>query len=189
MKYRYRAIKEMLLMIKKPNRAVCQQILSQEYPRLKTAPGASHNHQVWRGGYLNHVQECMNIAIVLYKLLKDIRPLPFSLSDALLVLFLHDIEKPWRYAANNKEKKFLRTKEARRTFQNQKLAEYGFKLTKEQQNAMRYVEGELDDYSPKKRVMKPLAAFCHLADITSARIWFDHPLPKNDPWRGAKRGS
>jgi len=179
----------MVIMIKKPGRTACQKVLSQEYSRFKTAPGASHNHHVWKGGYLDHVQESMNIGIVLYHLFKDIRPLPFSLSDALLILFLHDIEKPWRYAKNNKEKKLLRTKEQRRIFQNQKLAEYGFKLTKEQQNAMRYVEGELEDYSPLKRVMNPLAAFCHLADITSARIWFDHPLTKNDPWRGSKRGT
>lgn len=189
MKQKYLTIKKMIAMIQKPNRAACERVLSKEYERFKTAPGASHNHQVWKGGYLNHVQECMNVGIVLYKLFKSIRPLPFTLSDALLVLFLHDIEKPWRYEKNNEEKKSLRTKEQRREFQNQKLREYGFKLTKERQNAMRYVEGELNDYSPKKRVMNPLAAFCHLADITSARIWFDHPLTKNDPWGGSKRGT
>jgi hypothetical protein len=40
----------------------------------------------------------MNIAIELYKNLGSHRPLPFSLSDVLLILYLHDLEKPWKYA-------------------------------------------------------------------------------------------
>ena len=35
--------------------------------------------------------------------------------------------------------------------------------------------------------MGPLAAFCHLADVTSSRLWFDHPLAQDDPWPGAGR--
>ena len=35
----------------------------------------------------------MNIAVVLYERLNSIRPLPFSLSDLLLVVYLHDVEK------------------------------------------------------------------------------------------------
>lgn len=187
MKQRYLSFEEMLELIKPAHQVLCRRLLSENLTLLQKAPGASHNHQVWKGGYLDHIQECMNIGIVLYNTFQYIRPLPFLLSDVLLILFLHDIEKPWRYAKSNKEKKFLRTKEQRRKFQNQKLKEYGFRLTKEQQNAMRYVEGELADYSPLRRVMNPLAAFCHLADITSARIWFDRPKPKNDPWKGSKR--
>ena len=39
----------------------------------------------------------MIIAAVLHKEFSSLRPLPFTLSDALLVLFLHDLEKPWAY--------------------------------------------------------------------------------------------
>lgn len=170
-------------MIDKPAQFSCERILSENYLRFKSAPGASHNHQAWKGGYMDHIQESMNIGIVLFNIFKSIRPLSFSLSDVLLIIFLHDIEKPWRYTKNNKTKMRLRTKEERRKFQNQKLMEYGFNLTKEQQNAMRYIEGELDDYSSSKRIMGSLATLCHIADITSARIWFNHPLKENDPWR------
>ena len=58
----------------------------------------------------------------------------------------------------------------------------------EQWDALKYVEGEMGDYSARRRVMNPLAAFCHLCDVASARIWFDFPKLGNDePWDGAQR--
>lgn len=187
----YYSLEKMLNMIDEPARSLCFKFLSDNRDMVENAPGASHNHQVWRGGYLDHIQENMNIGIVYYTLLQKLRPLPFSLSDALLVLFLHDIEKPWKYAGDEadgiQEARGLGTKQERHKFRNKKLTEYGFQLTPAQGNALRYVEGELEDYTPSQRVMGPLAAFCHLADITSARIWFNYPLPNNDPWSGVKR--
>jgi len=69
------------------------------------------------------------------------------------------------------------------------LRESGIALTAAQENALRYVEGESHEYSNRHRTMGPLAAFCHLCDVTSARIWFDHPLTEHDPWTGARRRS
>ena len=120
-----------------------------------------------------------------------IRPLPFLLSDALLIVFLHDIEKPWKYEigldGQLQHIPALDSKEAQHEFRARKLREYGIVLTLEQANAMRYVEGELYDYTNRHRVMGPLAALCHMADVASARLWFDHPMQENDPWLGARR--
>lgn len=175
----YYTIPEMLQRIEGPNRTICEKILRDHHKLFQLAPGSSHNHQAWEGGYKDHVQETMNVAIYFYGALYSIRPLPFSLSDALLILFLHDIEKPWKYEiVGDGELSIipaLREKSAQRKFREQKLAEYGIELTFDQRNAMRYVEGESTDYSSKERVMNPLAAFCHVADTTSARIWFDYP--------------
>lgn len=44
----------------------------------------------------NHVAEVMNICMLLYPVYNGIRPLNFTLADALLVMFLHDLEKPWK---------------------------------------------------------------------------------------------
>ena len=44
-----------------------------------------------------------------------------------------------------------------------------------QQNALRYKEGEGDDYDPHKRVAGELAAFCNNCDVWSARGWHDFP--------------
>ncbi|MBI1984707.1 MAG: hypothetical protein HYS60_01180 [Candidatus Wildermuthbacteria bacterium] len=182
----YLSIEKMLGMVKEPHRSLCAKIFLENRKLFEAAPGSSHNHQTWKGGYLDHVQESMNIGIAFYALLNGIRPLPFSLSDALLILFLHDIEKPWRYAKKSEHGASLETKKEKRAFRNKKLREYGFKLTEKQQNAMKYVEGESDDYSSMRRVMNPLAAFCHLADVTSSRIWFDYPLSRNDSWKKSR---
>ena len=125
----------------------------------------------------------MNLAIVLYCALKTCRPRSYALSDALLVLFLHDLEKPWK-----SEIKFG-SKDERREFRELAMILYGIVLTPEQANALRYVEGEGDDYTNEHRVMGPLAAFCHACDVISARDMHDHPLAKADPWIGAHRHS
>src|SRR5208282_3730794 len=66
--------------------------------RMTTASGSSHNHQAWDGGYQDHIVETMNIACQIYRRFKSCsRPMPFTLSDALLVMFLHDLEKPWKH--------------------------------------------------------------------------------------------
>ncbi len=187
---RYRSLEQLIDMIDEPNRAKCRRILDDNRTLFETVQGSSHNHQAWPGGYVDHVTEAMNVAYLLYAF-NGLRPLPFTRSDALLVLFIHDIEKPWKYelAADGglQEIEALRDKSAQHEFRIRKLDEYGIALTPDQLNALTYVEGEYKEYSNKRRMMGPLAAFCHLCDVTSARIWFDHPAAENDPWEGANR--
>lgn len=187
----YLTIDELIEAIEEPHRTACRDILDSEMETLRWAWGSTHNHQDWPGGYLDHVAEVMNIAVVLYHALHARRPLPFSVSDALLILFLHDIEKPWRfrYGPDGARERVpgMETKTARKAFRERFLGSHGISLTPEQANALTYVEGEHDDYSPKHRVMNELAAFCHLCDVTSARIWHDCPLRDGDPWTGARR--
>lgn len=188
----YLPIENLLLMIDKPAQGICQRILMENRERFETARGSTHNHQTWVGGYIDHVTDAMNYAVVLHSALSLIgRQLPFTLSDALLVLFLHDLEKPWRFeldafgqAQNRPE---LDGKEVRRLFREQKLAEYGLELTPEQYNALTYVEGEGKDYSSIHRVMNELAAFCHMCDTWSARGAPDYPKAEGDEWTGAGR--
>jgi hypothetical protein len=166
------------------NREACNAIWQEHRKLIEKAAGSSHNHQAWPGGYLDHVVETMNIAVQLYECLGALRPLPFSMNDALLVMFLHDLEKPWKgldlYPGP------MAGKPERRAFRDAKVREY-VSLTDDLWNALRYVEGEGDDYSSHRRVMGPLAAFCHMCDVASARIWPEHPLVESDPWHGAKR--
>ena len=160
----YLTIHELLKLI--PGSEPLERILSDHRDRVFKAPGSSHNHQAWEGGYVDHVQETMNTARWLYDSCP--RKLPFELADALVVLFLHDIEKPWKDGMQ------FKTKEARRIFRGALIAEYGIRLWPEQENALRYVEGVPDsEYTPGERTMGELAAFCHMCDIASARIWHD----------------
>ena len=185
----------MLYFIDEPNRSACQKILEENDKLFKTIQGSTHNHQDWPGGYWDHVREVMNIAIVLYQKTDPLRILPFSLSDTLLVLFLHDLEKPWKYEAGFdgelRIRKDLSAPETEHWFRDKKLYNYGIVLTAQQKNAMYYVHGELSDYSSRKKMMGPLAAFCHICDIFSARIWFDYPKegPLEDSWWPAQRVS
>lgn len=152
------------------------------------ARGSSFNHQAWPGGFWDHTTEICNLAHVLYGTLGALRPLPFSLSDALLVLCAHDLEKLYRYDEHGNPDRRLDAKSDKAQFRLELLDRYGIELTDEQQNALRYAEGVRDtDYSPERRTMGELAAFVHTCDLLSARLWFEHPLAANDPWPGARR--
>lgn len=187
----YLTLEALVVQIDGNNGAACARLLADNRKLFETVQGSTHNHQAWPGGYVDHVTEVMNVAVVLYDTLNAKRPLPFTLSDALLVLFLHDVEKPWKYEigpdGHLQHVAMQITKADHHVFRMRKLAEYGISLTPEQLNGLKYVEGELSDYSNRQRVMGPLAAFCHLCDVTSARIWFDHPLAEGDCWGGRTR--
>lgn len=165
--------------VEPPERACCRRLLEELLgdPDLASAQGSMHNHQAWPGGYLDHVAEVVDLAFVQYEALSKIRPLPFTLSEALLVLFLHDIEKPWKYGKGHR---FLH-KLDRHLFRMKLIKDSGIELTSEQENAIKYVEGEGDDYTPGERVMGPLAAFCHTCDVLSARMWWDEPKAPESP--------
>jgi hypothetical protein len=157
-------------LIPDPNRTNLWAIVRDNQELFLKAQGSSNNHQAWEGGYLDHVAEVMNIACQLYRAL-SVRKLPFTLAEALEVMFLHDIEKPFA-----KELKAAGTysKADRKQFRAEMIKEYGIKLTSEQENALRYVEGVPDsEYTPGERTMGELAAFCHCCDILSARLWHD----------------
>lgn len=183
----------MLDLIDYPYRTACKSIYADCKELFETTPGSTHNHQTWMGGYIDHITDGMNYACCLYQLDSGIgRPLKFTLSDALLIFFLHDLEKPWRIkvsadgVASNRDD--LSSKEAHKKFRELKLKEYGIELNSYLLNALTYVEGEIKDYSSERRVMNELAAFCHKVDVWSARGWYDYPKPKEeDEWVGAGR--
>jgi len=188
----YLPIERLLDLIDEPNRTICHAILSDNRKLFEKARGATHNHQTWEGGYIDHVTDGMNYGRHLYAFDEAFgRPLPFSLSDALLIFFLHDLEKPWRIivdeAGQISNLPGFDTKAKYKRFREEMLASYRLALTHEQVNAFTYVEGEHADYSSERRVMNELAAFCHKIDNWSARGWYDYPKPQDDEWTGAKR--
>ncbi len=180
-------LRTLICRIDEPNAGRCLAFHDENAERLSRSWGSSHNHQAWEGGYLDHVREVMNLAVLLYSMLQIIgRPLPFSLSDALLVLFLHDAEKPWKYDVDARGKRTISerftTKAAQHAFRAELFAKYGFTFTDAQQNALRYVEGEMSDYRGDRRVMNELAAFCHVCDVLSARLYHSYPREVTDEW-------
>lgn len=164
------------------HRVPCLKLYYDNYDIFATCPGSSHNHQTWVGGYIDHMCAISEIAKTIYASLSQIRPLPFKLEDALLCLFLHDLEKPWKYAGL----KHFTSDEERLTFVREKATEYGIDWTEERWNAVKYTHGEGEDYRSDVRVQTPLAAFVHCCDVMSARIWFDKGASENyfNPYPG-----
>lgn len=189
---RYFNIEHLIDCIDGPQAAICHRIFKDHRALFEKTRGSTHNHQIWDGGYIDHVTDGMNYAFHLYDFDAGFgRPLPFSKSDALLIFFLHDLEKPWRIEVLEdgtvRNRDGLDSKQAFKTFREQRLKEYGLELTAAQHNGLTYVEGEISDYSSKRRVMNELAAFCHKVDVWSARGWYDYPKAENDEWVGAGR--
>ncbi len=185
---RYRLF-DLVKMIEEPNSARCFLMWDIHYYRMRDAHGSTHNHQNWKGGYFDHIIEVMNRAVILYR--NNPRVFPFSLSSALLVLFLHDIEKPWKYEPGPdgelKVRDEFNTEEKSHDFRNRMINEFEIVLTDDEENALKYVHGEGNDYSSKQRVMGPLAAFCHICDVWVARIDYDCPMRTGDSWAGVIR--
>jgi hypothetical protein len=168
----------LLWFVKRLHRQACKQIMRDHREMFCQAPGSGHNHQAFKGGYLGHVSEVMTIGFVLWwtsRVFWYRRSLSFTLSDVLLILFLHDIEKPFKYTPTEDGGVEIGSKDERERFRYELLERYGIVLDSEQDNAMRYVEGEYRDYSSTKRVMRELAAFCHVCDVISARIYWNEP--------------
>jgi hypothetical protein len=190
----YRSLRDLISLIDEPAAGGCQRLLKEHETRLERAAGATHNHQAWAGGYLDHLREVMNLAAVLYPVLDQLRSLPFSLSEALLVLFLHDLEKPWRNSseaaaeAANGELQTLELHEEKQAFRLAVAERYGIALSSELVNALEFIEGEGSRYTSRHRQMGRLGSFCHVCDTLSARLWFDHPAIERDEW-SPPRGS
>jgi hypothetical protein len=117
----------------------------------------------------------MNIAIVIFNSLNSCRKLDLSLQDVLLVLFLHDLEKPWKYSDNDSDvelyKRFKTTEEFKRYI----IEKYSFDLNEDIWKGLKHVHGEMDDFDPHIKIQSSLSAFAHICDNISARIWFNFP--------------
>jgi len=166
-----------LKLMTEPQQVACRRFLNTHKELLKTAAGSTNNHQSWPGGYLGHVEEVLSLALAYYQTLASTRELPFLLEDAMFVLFWHDCEKPWRVMGKPGEYHSAFDKELIFDFQMNKMWEHGADklLTPEMENALKYVEGEKGDYTQGERTMGELAGFCHICDVTSARIFHDYP--------------
>lgn len=201
----YHDLDTLVGMIEGPNRDICARAVRDNRTLFGQAPGSGYNHQAWTGGYWNHVTETMNIWLLLFNAFEETGRLAqfdpeeqFSRSDGLVVLFWHDIEKPWGYVLEDgkpvrdehgrlRRLPSMPDKEAKKAFAQAKIEEYGVVLTPALHNALKYVEGIRDgDYSPYHRRMLPLAALCHASDMLSARMLYGFPLGAGDAWGGER---
>lgn len=144
---------------------------------FRKAPGSRANHQAYPGGYLDHIGDCMKFAWDIYSTFPVIKmeALPkeeqFDVADATIVMFLHDLEKPWLYGEFPHLN--LSEKWRRRQFRLDMIKQYDIQLEEKHWAALDQVEGIRDaDYDPNSRGFTPLGAFCHTLDLLSARVFY-----------------
>lgn len=163
-------------LMEEPNQSRCSRLYEENREVIDKARGSKSKHQAWEGGYIDHVCEVIWIAEEMFATLNKFRTLDFSLADAVLVLFLHDIEKPWKHKlVDGKYVDDYEVSWSKTNFVLNKIKAYGIELTEAQMNAILYCEGEKEAYDPNKNVQMPLAAFCNCCDLISARIWHNYP--------------
>lgn len=129
---------------------------------INEAKGSASKHQAWKGGYRNHLEQCLALGDHLYREF-DFPVKVVRAESVVIVLYFHDIEKIFKYTNGeiiDKWEYYTKTL----------LEEYGINFTLEELNALRYVHGEGDDYCGE-RVMNELAGFCHAVDVLSARCF------------------
>lgn len=174
---------QLLKEIDDPRQEIILKIYNDYKDLFHYAAGSTFNHQAWEGGYADHIVECLRINDITYDALKTIRPLNFTKASAAIVLFFHDIEKPFRYGKKTDarcvpwQKKF---QDAPHAWENAKWEilsdiqkSYGLKFSDDEINGLKYTHGEGNDHRKDARIASPLAAHVHHCDNTSARIWFD----------------
>lgn len=163
---------EYLNLIPEPDRARCMTMLKDHYPRFKKSPGSQVKHQAWEGGYLDHLEETMEFAVDLYELMSKKRKLPFTLGSVIKVLFVHDKEKPFKYVSRRRS---FKNDHEKKEFILGMLKQYHIELSDDEMNAFTYIHGEGNHHNSHKRIQGELAAFVHICDTVSARIWHDYP--------------
>jgi len=155
----------------------CRHFLHDHEAAFLAAPGSGHNHQFHKGGLADHYDELFAIAATLHRSLSELRPLPFTLDEALLILFLHDLEKIYKRIEADvpRDNSYYDLAYDQHALQARIIKDYGLTLNDSEENALEYVHGEGDDYRKDARIAGPLAAFVHDCDYWSARGWFDEP--------------
>lgn len=141
--YPYRTVEELITLLPRATHEGCTHMRTFFREQCGDAPGSSHNHQTRKGGYFDHITDIMNYACFLYEQMSTLRPLPFSLSSALLVLFLHDIEKPIKYTPALQARAEGKSNEQIRQ---ELIDEYAIIMTDEERNGYSHVHGEIHDY-------------------------------------------
>lgn len=157
-------------------------IMDDHAATFAAAKGSMHNHQAWPGGYWQHVADTMQLAQrIMFATMPKGWPVPFSWSSVVLVLFLHDIEKPFMQErmANNPEMP-LWPKEQRAGFRDGIIYRYQIAITEEERIALKFIRGEESAHSHKERKMNELGALCHAADVLSARLWHSRNKPEEN---------
>lgn len=77
----------------------------------------------------------------MYDGLDTYRKLPFTFDDVIVIIALHDLEKPYKYSTNSSNYQSLLALD-NHGIRDNIMEEYGIMLSPEQQNGLDYIHGE-----------------------------------------------
>ncbi len=189
---KYRDLHQIVSLVELPNKIPIIRAYVEHASEIAKTPGSRKKHQAWDGGYLDHIVYATNYALMLHNLHRNIGFEPdHDEGDIALVMLLHDFGKIVRYRKVSDGWDYVdNPNDAEYSFFEKAITEFGFKLTSQQLNALEFVHGEGAKYTPKGRLMLPLATICHEADVWNARYCPNNPLSNGkDPWPSAYRHS
>jgi len=141
---------------------------------IEMVPASVKYHHNWTGGYQDHVRQVIEKAVMLYSSTGDIK-LNFTLDDVILVAYIHDLDKLFRYQ-RMKQPKDGREWEFAGDYPSyddsakvaMMCAEFGILLTDVHLEALAMHHGGWSANS--SRTMTPLAVILHSADLMSTYI-------------------
>jgi hypothetical protein len=168
-----------------PLRSVIQLTHDSLKDRIYSQPAAVDKHHWWPAGWSDHTAQVMDISNKLWKDILEKTPF-ISQDDVLLVAFVHDLDKLWRYRPTT-NKKLL---DKGRTFEyNDDLVPYtdtsktvaecykrGIHLEDRHLEAIDHHHGgwsfDISSvYAPYGRNMTSLSTILHCADMMSSKIY------------------
>lgn len=178
-------LENLFKLLTEPLRSVVQLTHDSLKDRIYSQPAAVDHHHWWPAGYADHIAQVMDIS---YKLWKEASESATEVSqdDVLLVAFVHDLDKLWRYRPTT-DKRLL---DKGRTFEYNKdqvsytdvsktVAECykrGIILEDRHLEAIDHHHGGWSSdlssvYAPYGRNMTKLSTILHCADMFSTKIY------------------
>jgi hypothetical protein len=146
---------------------------------IETVPASIKYHHNWTGGYQDHVLQVIERAVGLYHQLytneETMVPSDFRMDDVILVAYIHDLDKLFRYQKVKEPKdgrEWDYVKDYPAYDESAKVAtmcaQYGIILEDKHLGALAMHHGGWS--SNPNRTMSPLAVIIHSADLMSTFI-------------------
>jgi hypothetical protein len=165
-------------------------ILKNKHKMYYFSSARKHHH--WKtGGWSDHTAQVIKISIDLYKEISKYDPIKdFTLDDVILVAFVHDLDKLWRYVELKEPKEdqiFEYRKDLPPYNESSKVVaecfRYGIELNDQHIEAIDHHHGgysfDISSVYSKNTSMTKLSALIHCADILSTYMWGDHETKDN----------
>jgi len=171
-----------LLNIEDYNNFKCINLLDYILDKYPNPTGTIYDDNSYESDYYKHMSDILDYASKMFKHLLLKVKLEFSLSDAILVLFLHDIVTTIKYTPvltktgvideNGMIEEEIYEYE---TASYDEIIEilinkFNIKLTEEHKLVLKHIHGEGEDYRKNKKILSPLSAFCHSCELIKPLI-------------------